>query len=80
MQSMLSKLRKDHNAELVVISDDAETLALAQSPIPLPQPMPEWLTPIVGILPAQLFACHLTSVKGLDTESPRTITKVTETH
>jgi glucosamine--fructose-6-phosphate aminotransferase (isomerizing) len=42
--------------------------------------MPEWLTPIVGILPAQLFACHLTSVKGLDPERPRTITKVTETH
>ena len=80
MQAMLSKLRNDHSAELVVISDDASTLALAQSPIPLTHPIPEWLTPIVGILPAQLFACHLTSVKGLDPERPRTITKVTETH
>lgn len=80
MKTMLSKLRNDQNAELVVISDDASTLALAQSPIPLPHPIPEWLTPIIGILPAQLFACHLTSVKGLDTERPRTITKVTETH
>lgn len=80
MKAMLSKLRKEHSAELVVISDDESTLALAQSPIPLPHPIPEWLTPIVGILPAQLFACHLTSVKGFDTESPRSITKVTETH
>ena len=80
MQAMLSKLRNDHSAELVVISDDASTLALAQSPIPLTHPIPEWLTPIVGILPAQLFACHLTSVKGLDPERPRAITKVTETH
>ena len=79
MQAMLSKLRNDHSAELVVISDDASTLALAQSPIPLTHPIPEWLTPIVGILPAQLFACHLTSVKGLDPERPRAITKVTET-
>lgn len=80
MKAMLSKLRNEQDAELVVISDDASTLDLAQSPIPLPPQTPEWLTPIVGILPAQLFACHLTSVKGLDTERPRTITKVTETH
>ena len=55
-------------------------LALAQSPIKLPRQMPEWLTPLVSIIPAQLFACHLTQVKGYDTESPRNITKVTETH
>lgn len=80
MKDMLTRLRKDRNAELVVISDDADSLALAQSPIQLPPQIPEWLTPIVGIIPAQLFACHLTTVKGFDTESPRNITKVTETH
>ncbi len=80
MRDMLTRLRKDKDAELVVISDDADTLALAQSPIPLPPQIPEWLTPLVGILPAQLFACHLTRVKGYDTEKPRNITKVTETH
>jgi glucosamine--fructose-6-phosphate aminotransferase (isomerizing) len=80
MLDMLTRLRKDKNAELVVISDDADTLALAQSPIQLPSQTPEWLTPLVGILPAQLFACHLTQVKGYDTEMPRNITKVTETH
>ncbi len=80
MKDMLTRLRKDKDAELVVISDDADTLALAQSPIQLPPRIPEWLTPLVGILPAQLFACHLTEVKGYDTEKPRSITKVTETH
>lgn len=80
MMDMLTRLRKDKNAELVVISDNADTLALAQSPIQLPPQIPEWLTPLVSIIPAQLFACHLTSVKGFDTESPRNITKVTETH
>ncbi len=80
MMDMLTRLRKDKNAELVVISDDADTLALAQSPIPLPPQTPEWLSPLVSILPAQLFACHLTEVKGYDTEKPRNITKVTETH
>ncbi|HSA99946.1 MAG TPA: SIS domain-containing protein [Anaerolineales bacterium] len=80
MQDMLTRLRKQKDAELVVISDSAEVLALAQSPIHLPPQIPEWLTPLIGIIPAQLFACHLTEVKGYDTEKPRSITKVTETH
>ena len=80
MMDMLTRLRKDKNAELVVISDNADTLTLAQSPIQLPPQIPEWLTPLVSIIPAQLFACHLTSAKGYDTEAPRNITKVTETH
>jgi glucosamine--fructose-6-phosphate aminotransferase (isomerizing) len=80
MKEMLTRLRRERNAELVILSDDADTLALAQSPIKLPPQMPEWLTPLVSIIPAQLFACHLTQVKGYDTEAPRNITKVTETH
>ena len=80
MHDMLTRLRKEQDAELVVISDDAETLSLAQSPIQLPLQIPEWLTPLVSIIPAQLFACHLTQVKVYDTEKPRSITKVTETH
>ena len=79
MKEMLTRLRDEKKAELVVISDDKETLALAQSPIKLPPQMPEWLTPLVSIIPAQLFACHLTEVKGYNTETPRNITKVTET-
>jgi glutamine---fructose-6-phosphate transaminase (isomerizing) len=80
MRDMLTRLRKEKDAELVVISDDADILALAQSPIQLPPQIPEWLTPLVSIIPAQLFACHLTEVKGYDPEKPRSITKVTETH
>jgi glucosamine--fructose-6-phosphate aminotransferase (isomerizing) len=80
MRDLLTRLRKEKNAELIVISDDKDILALAQSPIQLPPQIPEWLTPIVSIIPAQLFACHLTGVKGYDPEEPRSITKVTETH
>ena len=79
MLSMLTKLRQEHSAELVVVSNAKEALALAQSPIDLPE-MPEWLSPIISIMPGQLFACHLTQVKGYDPERPRTISKVTETH
>jgi glucosamine--fructose-6-phosphate aminotransferase (isomerizing) len=80
MKDMLARLRNQKEAELVVISDRADALALAQSPIELPARIPEWLTPLVSIIPAQLFACHLTEAKGYDTDQPRSITKVTETH
>jgi glucosamine--fructose-6-phosphate aminotransferase (isomerizing) len=80
MMEMLGRLRGDHRAELVVISDDKRALSLAQSPVQLPDGMPEWLTPIVSIIPAQLFTYHLTLAKGLDPDRPRTIGKVTETH
>jgi glucosamine--fructose-6-phosphate aminotransferase (isomerizing) len=79
MLEMLGKLRHEQSAELVVISDEKRALSLAQSPILLPAGIPEWLSPIVSIVPAQLFAGHLTLAKGFDPEQPRTIFKITET-
>ena len=79
MLRMLKRLRSDISAELVVISNDKRALSLAQVPLNIPTNVPEWLSPLVNILPAQLFAYHLTRAKGYDTERPRTITKVTQT-
>jgi glucosamine--fructose-6-phosphate aminotransferase (isomerizing) len=79
MLQMLRQLRNEFAAELVVISNDKRALALAQMPIPIPADVPEWLTPLVNILPAQLFAYHLTIAKRYDPERPRSIRKVTET-
>ena len=79
MLQMLQRLRSDISAELVVISNDRKALSLAQVPLKIPSDMPEWLSPLVSILPAQLFAYHLTKAKGYNTEQPRSIRKVTET-
>ena len=79
MLQMLIRLREDISAELVVISNDKKALALAQVPLTIPADVPEWLSPLMSILPAQLFAYHLTRAKGFDTENPRSIRKVTET-
>jgi glucosamine--fructose-6-phosphate aminotransferase (isomerizing) len=46
----------------------------------LPAGLPEWLTPLVAIVPAQLYCYHLTRAKGYDPEQPRTLRKVTLTH
>ena len=77
--ALLERLRHDLAAELVVVSDRDEALELAQSPLRLPEGIPEWLSPLVAIVPAQLFAYYLTRAKGFDTEHPRVIQKVTET-
>ena len=79
LMSLLTSLKEDHLAELVVISNVQSALALAQSPIPLPGEIPEWLSPLVCIVPAQLFTYHLTLAKGYDPDQPRSIHKVTET-
>jgi len=79
MAAQLRALVKDDKAELVTISNDRGVLELAQSPLQLPENMQEWLSPMVTIVPAQLFSYHLARAKGLDTERPRGLTKVTKT-
>ncbi|HEY0070301.1 MAG TPA: SIS domain-containing protein [Chloroflexia bacterium] len=79
MVSLLRRLRDEYKAELVVISDSDEALSLAHDGLCLPGGLPEWLTPIPAIVPGQLFCYHLTRAKGLDTEQPRTLRKVTLT-
>lgn len=70
---------KERAAELVVISDDAEALGMARMPLALPAGVPEWLSPLVAILPAQLFAMHLAHTRDYDPDRPRALRKVTET-
>jgi glucosamine--fructose-6-phosphate aminotransferase (isomerizing) len=68
-----------NGADLTVLSDDAATRAIGARSIGLPPGVPDWLRPIVSIVPAQLFAYHLTRARGLDPESPRNLSKVTRT-
>jgi glucosamine--fructose-6-phosphate aminotransferase (isomerizing) len=77
--ALLDSLVSEHGVRLVAISDDEKALALASDPIRLPSGVPEWLTPLVSVVPAQLFCYHLTRAKGLDTENPRGLNKVTAT-
>jgi len=79
LMELLHHLKEDLFAELVVVSNVTEALSLAEVPIGIPAATPEWLTPLIGIIPAQLFAYHLTIAKGFDAEKPRSIHKVTST-
>ncbi|HXI45049.1 MAG TPA: hypothetical protein VNH13_01980, partial [Candidatus Acidoferrales bacterium] len=67
------------DAELVVVSDDARLRTLGRHAIAIPADIPEWLRPIVSIVPAQLFAYHVARARGLDPDAPRYLRKVTRT-
>jgi len=70
---------QQHGADLLVISDTPEALALARTPLPLVVTVPQWLSPLAAILPGQVFALQLTLAKGLDPDAPRGLRKVTRT-
>ena len=70
---------RERQAEIMVISALDEALALAQTPLALPRGLPEWLSPLVAVVPGQLFALGLTLAKGLDPDHPRGLRKVTLT-
>ena len=65
-------------ARVLVISDAAEALSIDEG-LRLPDGIPAWLSPVIEIIPGQLYAYHLTVARGLDPDRPRTISKVTET-
>jgi glucosamine--fructose-6-phosphate aminotransferase (isomerizing) len=77
--TLLRRLRDEREAQLLVLSDSDEAIGLGHFALRLPADVPEWLTPIVSIVPAQLYCYHLTRAKGYDTEAPRIIRKVTLT-
>ncbi|MHB0877013.1 MAG: SIS domain-containing protein [Anaerolineae bacterium] len=64
--------------ELIVLSDTDEALKLSRHGLRLPS-VPEWLSPIVAVIPGQWFALDLALTKGYDPDKPRAIHKVTVT-
>jgi glucosamine--fructose-6-phosphate aminotransferase (isomerizing) len=70
---------EQRSAELVAISDDASVLGRARVALPLPGGVPEWASPLVAVVPGQMFAVALARTRGLDPDRPRGLQKVTET-
>lgn len=70
---------RSRGAELVIVSDRGDLLAEAVTPLPVPEGTPEWLSPLVAVVPGQLFALHLTLARGNDPDQPAGLQKVTMT-
>jgi glucosamine--fructose-6-phosphate aminotransferase (isomerizing) len=78
MTGLLQQMR-DRATETIVLSPLVDALALAHTPLALPAGVPEWLSPIVAVIPGQIFALGLAEAKGLDPDHPRGLRKVTLT-
>ncbi|MDD5468839.1 MAG: SIS domain-containing protein [Anaerolineales bacterium] len=78
MREFIHTLRR-RDAEVIAISDDPELLSLARIPLALPASVPEWLSPLITIIPGQLLSLHLAHVRDFDPDRPRALQKVTRT-
>jgi glucosamine--fructose-6-phosphate aminotransferase (isomerizing) len=75
---LLSELRTK-GAEVIMISDTGGHVSEVSLLFKLPEGIPEWLSPILTVIPGQLFACRLASEKGLDPDNPQGLNKITQT-
>ncbi|MGB9672708.1 MAG: SIS domain-containing protein [Anaerolineales bacterium] len=78
MQHFINSINEVH-AESIVISDNPNILQLGRVQIPLPVHVAEWLSPLITIVPGQLFALDLAAERDLDPDHPRSLHKVTKT-
>jgi glucosamine--fructose-6-phosphate aminotransferase (isomerizing) len=78
MRSAIGRIA-ERQAEILVISDDDATLAAGKLRLRLPVTLPEWLSPMVAVLPGQLLALHMVLERGHDPDRPRGLQKVTLT-
>lgn len=79
--SSLELLERLHelNADCLSITNDPEIAKLSPNSLMLSPEIDEFLSPIPFIVPAQLFAALLSEAKGLDPDSPRSLSKITKT-
>lgn len=68
----------ERKAETLIISNDADLLSNGTQSLPVPD-MPEWLSPIVCVIPGQVFAMEQALARGFEIDKPRGLSKVTIT-
>jgi glucosamine--fructose-6-phosphate aminotransferase (isomerizing) len=78
MGAALDALRA-RGARLIVVSDDDTALRRADVSLPLWTRVPEWLSPLVAVVPGQLAALRLAQLRGIDLDAPLGLSKVTLT-
>lgn len=77
-KEMLQKLR-NAGADILVVSNDSETLAMGDCSIQIPDTASDFITPFINVMVAQIFACNLSVSRGLNPDAPRGLSKVTYT-
>ncbi|HEY2542765.1 MAG TPA: SIS domain-containing protein [Gaiellaceae bacterium] len=66
-------------ARLLAVSDVPELLLQSNTPLPLVTGVPEWLSPLLAVIPGQVTAMQLAQLRGLDVDNPSGLRKITLT-
>ncbi|MDE0183237.1 MAG: SIS domain-containing protein [Caldilineaceae bacterium] len=77
MRALVEQLR-GLRAELLCVSSDEAILETGRSRFPFP-PVPDWLSPLLAVVPGQLLAFYLALARDFDPDHPRGLSKITET-
>lgn len=78
VKSLIERLSELH-ADTLAITSDLDAASACTRSIIMPKEIDEFLAPIPYIIPGQLFAALLAEAKGLNPDSPRSLSKVTRT-
>ena len=78
LRAAVDKVR-ERGSEVIAISDDETFLAAGTTAFPLVRTVPEWLTPLLTVIPGQVAAVRLARLHGADVDSPTGLTKITLT-
>jgi glucosamine--fructose-6-phosphate aminotransferase (isomerizing) len=78
MRAAVDKVR-ERGSDVIAISDDRDFLSAADTALPLVAGVPEWLSPLVTVIPGQVTAVRLATLGGVDIDSPAGLTKITLT-
>jgi len=69
----------ERDARLLAVSDVQSLLDRAHTPLRLVSGVPEWLSPLVAVVPGQVTAMRIAQLRGLDIDNPAGLRKVTLT-
>ena len=76
VQEAATRIRK-MGASLVASGTAANRIKGAAYTVPVPTPKPPLLSPLLSVVPGQLFAAALARARGLDPDAPHGLAKVT---
>jgi glutamine---fructose-6-phosphate transaminase (isomerizing) len=66
-------------ARAIVIADDERVLRRGEVRLALEPGVPEWLSPLLAVVPGQLVALRLSQLRGIDVDRPLGLSKITLT-
>ena len=66
-------------ARAIVIADDERVLRRGEVRLALEPGVPEWLSPLLAVVPGQLVAMRLSQLRGIDVDRPLGLSKITLT-